>query len=191
VTRGRLVVAAAVLLAVLVAPACGGDEAPPVRPAKVPDGLVPTGVQANAFLFYESTLPQVKDAFASAGKRSLAADGRLYELRKDDRLVGALQLTTLLPDVDLHKGEHRDKILRQLLPTGRDEFMVGEVNVWAVVTDEKQMYLWFAENMYALLTLKPGSDDNLDPEGVLTEVVNHSSSSDAWKPLYIDEELKI
>ena len=183
----RLLVSGVVALALLLG-ACGGDAPPPVRPAKVPEGLVPPGVQTNAFMFYESTLPQVKEAFANAGELSLAADGRLYELRKGDRLVGALQLTTLLPEVDLHKEEHRNKILRQLLPTARDEFMIDEVNVWSVVSDEKQVYLWFAEDMYALLTLKAGSEDQLDPEAVLTEIVQHNASSDAWKPLYIDDE---
>jgi len=190
VRRSRRVAAAIVVVA-LAFGACGGDAPPPIRPSKVPDGLVPSGVQSNNFMFYESTLPQVKEAFANAGRLSLAADGRLYELRKGDRLVGALQLTTLLPEVDLHNPEHRNKILRQLLPTSRDEFMIDEVNVWAVVTDEKQVYLWFAEDMYALLTLKPGSDDNLDPETVVKEVVTHNASSDAWKPLYIDDELEL
>ena len=185
---------AALLLAVaaaLTAGACGGDEKVAVRPTKVPEGLVPTAVQNSEFMFYESQLPQVKDAFANAGKNSLAADGKLFELRKGDRLVGALQLTTLLPDVDLHQEDHRNKILRQLLPTARDEFLIDEVNVWGVVTDEKQTYLWFAEDMYAFLTLKPGSEDDLDPEGVLSEVIAHNVSSDEWKPLYIDGEDEI
>jgi hypothetical protein len=169
--------------------ACGGNDASAsIRPTKVPDGLVPDIVQGGAFQFFESQLPQVKDAFDKAGDHSLAADGRLWELRKGDRLVGSLQLTTLMPDVDLTKAEHRDSILTQLLPTGRDELLVDEVNVWTTTSNNKTIYLWFGRDMYALMTLKGGSEDNLDPEVVLGDVISQNVSSSSWKPLFIDDE---
>lgn len=184
-------VALTLVVAVMVAgAACGKEPPPPPPPAMVPDGLVPEKVQDDDLAFYESTLPGVKDAFANAGKNSLAADGRLWELRRGDRLVGALQMTTLLPVVDLENSNHRDQILKQLLPTVRDSIIVDDVTVWLSAAPEKYSYLWFSKDMYALLTIKGGSEDELDPEGILTEVVQFSAGSENWKPLYIEEELE-
>lgn len=187
----RRLAAAALVAASVVAGACGDDPAPEVRPAMVPDDLVPPAVQGNEFAFHESQLPQVEQAFADAGDKSLAADGRLWELRKGDRLVGSLQLTTLMPEVDLTKEEHRNSILRQLLPTNRDQFLVDEVRVWSTASNNKTIYLWFGRDLYALMTLKGGSEDALDPEQVLGDVISHAVLSDEWKPLYIDDETEI
>lgn len=186
----RLSVVVVAVMTVLTG-ACGDDPAPEVRPAMVPDDLVPAAVQGNEFAFHESQLPQVEQAFANAGEKSLAADGRLWELRKDDRLVGSLQLTTLMPEVDLTKEEHRNSILRQLLPTNRDQFLVDEVRVWSTASNNKTIYLWFGRDLYALMTLKGGSEDALDSEQVLGDVISHAVLSDEWKPLYIDDDTEI
>ena len=189
--RRRLLVAAALVLAGATVGGCGGDDAPEVRPASVPDDLVPPAVQGDAFAFHESQLPQVEQAFADAGDQSLAADGRLWELRKGDRLVGSLQLTTLMPEVDLTDEDHRNSILGQLLPTNRDQFLIDEVRVWSTTSNNKTIYLWFGRDLYALMTLKGGSEDNLDPEQVLGDVIAYSVASDGWKPLYIDDDTDI
>lgn len=182
----RLAMAAALCLS-LLAGACGGDPPVPRQAANVPDGLVPNTIQGDTLAFYESTVPGVREAFSNAGKESLAADGRLWELRKGDRLVGALQLSTLLPDVDLTRPERRREIVRQVLPAIVDELTVGEVRVWTASSYDKTVYLWFASDMFALLSLK-ASDDDLDREAVLNEVVTFAASSDGWKPLFIDDE---
>jgi hypothetical protein len=176
------------LMAVVGLGACGGGKAVAVKPAAVPDGLVPASVQGGAYAFYPSDLPQVKDAFANAGANSLVADGKLWELRRDDRLVGILQLSTLLPELDLLKAEHRDQVIDQMLPTARDEILVGDVQVFTSVANQKTVYLWFGDHLFNLLTVKPGSGDDLDPEQVLTEVLDHESQSPAWKPVYFDDE---
>ena len=187
----RRFVATVALLAALTVGACGDDPEPQAKPANVPEGIIPETVQGGEFAFYESELVSAKEAFANAGPNSLAADGRLWELRKGDRLVGSLQLTTVMPEVDLSKKEHREMILHQLLPTARDQVLIDEVNVWGTETKTKATYLWFGRDIYALMTLKGGSEDNLDPNQILTEVVSHSAASDNWKPLYIDEEVEI
>lgn len=187
----RIVAALGVTLALGGAGGCGDDPPPQAKPAGVPDGLVPATVQDGQFAFFESELASVKTSFANAGPKSLAADGQLWELRKGDRLVGSLQLTTLMPEVDLTEQDHRDMILRQLLPTARDQVLIDEVNVWSTQNQTKAMFLWFGRDMYALMTLKGGSEDNLDPDRILTEVVTHAAASDAWRPLFIDEEVEI
>jgi hypothetical protein len=185
--RRVLSVAVAVAVVGLGAGACGKD-APPPKPAAVPDGLVPDAVQGGAYAFYESTIPQVKGAFANAGKNSLVADGRMWELRKADRLVGILQVSTLLPTVDLLKDKHREQVISQIMPTARDQITVGDVTVFVSTANQKSVYLWFSEQTFNLLTIKPGTGDDLDPEAVMTEVLDHETQSTGWKPIYFDDE---
>jgi hypothetical protein len=167
---------------------CGGDDRPPPKPAAVPDGLVPDAVQGGAYAFYESTLPQVKTAFANAGKNSLVADGRMWELRKADRLVGILQVSTLVPGLDLLNEDHRNQVISQIMPTARDQVTVGDVSVFVTTADQKSVYLWFSQQTFHLLTIKPGSGDDLDPEAVMTEVLDHETQAPGWSPIYFDDE---
>ena len=167
--------------------ACG-DEPAPQMPPKVAVDVAPSSVQGGTYKFYESGLPQVRDTFANAGPRSLVADGRLWELRRDDRLVGILQVSTLMPKLDLLDSDHRNQIIDQIMPTARDQITVGDVQVFTSVANEKSVYLWFAEHTFNLLTLKPASGDDLDPERVLTEVVDYQTSLPSWKPVYFDDE---
>ena len=184
--RRRLAFAVVALLAV-VAGACG-DDPPPPKPAAVPDGLVPASVQDGGYAFHESTLPQVKSAFADAGENSLVADGRMWELRKADRLVGILQVSTLVPSLDLLKEDHRNQVISQIMPTARDRVTVGDVTVFVSSADQKTVYLWFSDQTFHLLTVKPGSGDDLDAERVMTEVLDHETQAPGWSPIYFDDE---
>ena len=185
----RRLLAACVLAVALVTASCGDEPKEEVLPPDVPDGLVPATVQEGKFAFFETELPTVRKSFANAGPDSLAADGRLWELRIGDRLIGVLQLSSLMPEVDLENQAHRSQIVGQLLPTARDQFEVDDVTVWSSAAREKTVYLWFSKNLFAVLTLKPGSEDELDPEQVLTEVVAQNVASEAWDPLYIDDSI--
>ena len=182
------------LLAVVVVVAVGallggcGDDAPAPKPAAVPDGLVPDAVHDGSYAFYESTLPQVKSAFANAGANSLVADGRMWELRRADRLVGILQVSTLVPSLDLQEEDHRNQVISQIMPVGRDRLTVGDVTVFVSTAKQKFVYLWFSDRMFNLLTIKPGSGDDLDPERVMTEVLDHETQSPGWTPIYFDDE---
>lgn len=187
----RRLLACVALVVAFASAGCGDDPKPQAKPANVPEGLVPPTVQNGEFAFFKSEIVSAEEAFANGGPKSLASDGELWELRKGDRLVGSLQLTTVMPEVDLANKDHRGMILNQLLPTARDQVLIDEVNVWGTETKLKATYLWFGRDIFALMTLKGGSEDNLDPNLVLTEVVGHTAASDNWKPLYIDEEVEI
>lgn len=184
-----LVVAAVVVALGLGAAGCGDEPEAEALPMEVPEGLVPASVQGDRFKFYETELPSVRESFANAGEDSLAADGRLWELRIGDRLVGALQVSSLMPEVDLENPDHRQKIVGQILPTSRDQFELDDVTVWASNAREKTVYLWFSRQLFAVLTLKAGSEDELDPEQVLAEVVAQNVVAEGWDPLYIDDAL--
>ena len=183
----RRLAGAAIALA-LVAGACGDEAVEVAAPALVPEGLVPAAVQGQALAFYETESPAAVKAFADAGPDSLAADGRLWELRIGDRLVGVLQLTTLLPEIDITVTDHRDAIVKQLLPTARDRIDVGDVAVWSSSSSGKTTFLWFGEGMFSLLTIKPGTDDAIEPEAVLQEVLDHMVAAEGWEYVYFDEE---
>ena len=181
-------VAVAAVLALLFS-GCGDEPEEVVLPIEVPDGLVPASVQDDRFKFFESELPSIRETFSNAGPDSLAADGRLWELRVGDRLVGALQISSLMPEVDLENPDHRGKIVGQILPTAREQFDIDDVTVWSSAARDKIVYLWFSKDLYAVLTLKGGSQDELDGERVLTEVVAQNVVSEAWDPLYIDDSV--
>lgn len=183
--RARLVVS--LIGFAILGVACGRDAPSIVRPADVPDGLVPPTVQGGELAFYESKVPGVEEAFRNPRREALSADGQLWELRRGDRLVGALQLTTVVPAVDLRERHRRESIIRQIMPSTVDRITVEDVSVWTNSSNDKTVFLWFGRDMFVVLTLK-GSEDDLDPEGILNEMVTFSTLSDKWKPLYIDEE---
>jgi hypothetical protein len=182
---------AVVLLAAAIALAgasCGNDAPEVAAPAPVPAGLVPASVHDSQLAFYETELPGAIQAFSDAGPDSLAADGRLWELRIGERLVGVLQLTTLLPEVDLTDVDHRDSIVKQLLPAARDRIDIGDVAVWTATSSGKTSYLWFGEDMFCLLTIKPGTDDAIEPEPVLQDVLDHMVAAEGWDYVYFDDD---
>ena len=188
-TRSRpLRIVFAVVAGCLVASGCGGGEEQVAPPRPVPVELVPAAVQADRLSFYETQLPGAEAAFSEAGPDSLAADGRVWELRLGDRLVGVLQLTTLVDEVDLTDADHRDPIINQLLPTARDRIDIGDISVWTGTSSGKTTYLWFGEGMFSLLTIKPASDDNIEPELVLQDVLDHMVASPEWAYIYFDDD---
>lgn len=184
--RRRLAVAMMVVTAITAG--CGDEPQELAAPAPVPQGLVPATVHQEQLAFYETELPGAIQAFADAGPDSLASDGRLWELRLGDRLIGVLQLTTLLPEVDLTNTDHRDSIVKQLLPSARDRIDIGDVAVWTATSSGKTSFLWFGDGMFCLLTIKPGTDDAIEPEAVLQDVLDYMVAAEGWDYVYFDDE---
>lgn len=173
------------LALVLVAAACGGGESTiGVRPAEVADDLAPAAV-GEGLKLYESVTKETVRAFANAGEESLVSDGRLWEIRKGARLVGALQIAAVKPKVDLAKARRRDAIVTDILIGAYDRIRVGDVEVYTSEANDKVVYLWFGESMFQVLQLK---GDELDHEKVLADVVDHQDGLKSWRPLAIDVE---
>ena len=178
-------VTAAALVTVASLAACGDEEAAiGVRPLAVATELAPAAV-AGELELYESTTKETVAAFANAGDESLVADGRLWEIRKGDRLVGALQISTVKPKVDLVEARRRDAIVEDVLVGSYDRIRVGDVEVYTSAANDKVVYLWFGESMFQVLQLK---GDELEHEKVLADVVEHQDGLEAWRPLAIDVE---
>ena len=178
--------AAAAVASVLAA--CGGDDATiGIRPISVATELAP-GQISNGLALYESTGDEIVGAFANAGEESLVSDGRLWEIRKGARLVGALQISTVKDKVDLAEAERRDAIVEDVLVGSYDRIRVGDVEVYTSAANDKVIYLWFGEGMFQVLQLK---GDELDHEQVLEDIVDHQHGLDAWKPLADDVEADV
>lgn len=184
-TVRHALVAAGVAVALVAGLGACGDEAQVVlRPTPVDVHLAPAAV-GEGLKLYESTAKETVSAFANAGEESLVADGRLWEIRKGARLVGALQISTVKPKVDLAEARRRDSIVEDVLVGAYDRIRVDDVEVYTSAANDKVVYLWFGEGLFEVLQLK---GDELDHEKVLGDVIAHQVGSAAWKPLVIDVE---
>jgi hypothetical protein len=180
VTRRALVTACCCVLAVVVTAACGKGERVATPLARVPAALVPDKLDAGDIRVFPQSDNKTVTAFANAGKDTLQADARLWELRQGDRLVGALQITTVVPKLDLADAKDRRALLKQILPGALSRLDIGDQPVWATVSNDKVVYVWFGRGLFEVLQLK-GSQ--LQPEAVLTDVVRYQTTSKAWVPL--------
>jgi hypothetical protein len=163
------------------AAACGsGGDAVEVPLAKVPTSLVPAAIPSGGIKLFPNTDRETVKALASAGAHSLVADARLWELRQGERLVGALQIATVVPKLDLTRRENRQSVVRQIMPSTVSELTVANIDVAVTSANDKVVYLWFSQGMFQVLQLK-GS--KLAPEEVLTQILAYQTASDAWKAL--------
>lgn len=175
--------AAGALAAGLLLAACGGDDGGEVvAPPAVEPSLAPAEVDAGERLrLIENSDDATRDAFANGGETSLMADGRLWELRRAERLVGTLQITTLLPTVDLLDESRRSGIVRGVMAGSGTRVRIGDVEVHASELADRAQYVWFGVDVVQILTVR--QEGEIDPEAVLRGVLDHQRTTSAWKPL--------
>lgn len=170
------------LLAVLLLAACGGGADENVAPRAVDRALAPSSVAADRYRLFENDDDSTRDAFANAGPASLVDDGVVWEIRRADRLVGTLQISTLRADVDLTDADARASVVNDIIPGGGNRIAVAGQEVHTTTVADRTVYLWFGERLYQVLTLK-GLDDDDQPEDVLGDVLTHQRTVPAWSPL--------
>lgn len=158
--------------------ACG-EDAPEVAPPRVDVALAP--MQVGDLKLYENTADETVAAFANAGDRSLASDGRIWELRRADRLIGTLQVTTVLPKIDLADEDDRRRIVSAVIPGSPLRRRVAGVEIYTFEVDDKATFVWFAEDLYEILQLKDREID--DAEAVVRAILEHQVRLSAFKPL--------
>ena len=176
-------VALAVLLCVLALStvgACGDEADPTVAPMRVPDDLVPATYLDEGLLALENTDEATRDALANARETTLAADTRVWEIRRGQRLVATLQISTVLPKVDLLDESVRDRFVGQVIPGRVSRLRTGDVEVFTTSLDDKTTYLWFGSELFEILQTK---DRALEPEALLAAVVAYQDDKDGWVPL--------
>lgn len=171
---------AAVLLALVLA-ACGGDGKPLVLPPAVPDASVPSRLEvAGGLTVLPNTDEEVADAFRVAGKKSLVLEGKVWELRRGDELVGALQLSSLTQRVDTTNDDDRRAVRRQILPGSQSELEVSTVPVWSARDGQRGVYVWFGRQLLGVLQVK---GDDFEPDDAATELITAIFESPTWPEL--------
>ena len=159
--------------------ACG-SSGKTVAPAEVDPKLAPVALDTNLKL-YENRDRHTIHAFANAGKRSLVADGRIWEIRRADRLIGTLQISTVLPEVDLTKDTLRDSMVRQILPGSLSSIRIGDVEVFTSEVNGKAVYVWFGKRLFEVLQLRDRATKDFEP--LATQVIDHQATIPSWEPL--------
>lgn len=175
----RIVLVALAATFLLVA-GCGDDEGPAAAPHRVPVALVPERILDGALGVFENVDESTKEALANTDPSTLVADTRVWEIRRGDRLVGTLQISTMLPKVDLTKTEVRDDLVAQVILGQQSRIRIGDVEVFTTTSNDKTVFLWFGRDLFEVVQTK---DRELDPEELVTELIEFQSRQDAWEPL--------
>ncbi|MEY2426613.1 MAG: hypothetical protein QOI61_2185 [Actinomycetota bacterium] len=175
-----LVLAVAVVLS---ASACGGKDAF-VAPPAVEKTLAPAKLLEDLDL-YENIDKRTVRAFANAGENTLVADGKIWEIRRADRLIGTLQISTVVPRVDLTDRRERDAIVQQIVSGEVERLRINDVEVYSTIVNDKATFLWFGLDLLEVVQLK---DKALDEryEEVATQIIGHQATVSAWKPLPLE-----
>jgi len=173
----RRVAAGAFALLLLVG--CGG-ESEEVEPVRVDVALAPAHLGSDIAL-YENKDKATVAAFANAGPRSLASDGHIWELRRADRLIGTLQITSVVPKIDLTDPEDRRQIVAAVIPGSPLRRRVAGVEVFVTEVDDKATFVWFTQGFYEILQIKDRTIK--DYEAVAAEILRHQATITAFKPL--------
>ena len=174
----RSLLTIALVLAMLTA-ACGDEPEVAVAPEPVPDGLTPDTL-LDGLLVIENRDESTREALAAEDESSLVSDTRLWEVRRGQRLVGTLQISMVLPRVDLLDQEIRDRFVGQMILGQSSRIRVGDVEVFTATSNDKTVYIWFGERLFEVLQTK---DRELDPEALLTAVIEYQDDRPEWVPL--------
>jgi hypothetical protein len=159
------------VVAALAAGACGSSQAAPMLLAPVPDDLVPPqlpGSAGDVALTLSEYAPGAK-RIDNAGSRSMVARGRVFEVRRGDTLVGALQIATLRSKVDVSSERQRDKLASLIVSGAIQKIRVSGVEVVAAQTADKVVFLWFGDQLFEVLQVK---GDGLKPEQMLKDILD-------------------
>lgn len=177
-TAGRWLGIGLIASAALVG-ACGSDAAEAVPPARVPDDLAPDTV-LDGLLVIENRDESTLEAFASADETSLVSDTRIWEIRRGQRLVGTLQISSVLPAVDLLDEDIRDRMVGQMILGQSSRIRIGDVEVFTTTNNDKTVFIWFGEQVFEVLQTK---DRELDPEALATAIIEYQDGQEGWIPL--------
>jgi hypothetical protein len=169
-------IAVIVLGLALLAGACGNGTAAVTPPARVPDALVPKilgdGVTIGEYLAGRAR-------FAKAGASSLVADGRVWEIRKGQTLVGTLQASTVKNDVDLTRAADRKQVIDGVMTGSRfDTIYVGDLKILSSTAADHTLYLWFGPKLFEVLQVKAGK---VTPDDVAGDIIEYQRSAGLLK----------
>lgn len=163
----------------LVVSACGGDAAVEAAPTRVPGELVPDRL-LDELAVIENTDESTKEALADDDPSTLVSDTRVWEIRRGQRLVGTLQISTVLPKVDLTDIDVRESLVAQVILGQHSRIRVGDVEVFTTTTEDKTVYLWFGADVFEVVQTKARG---FEPEDLVEDLIAFQSDRDEWQPL--------
>jgi hypothetical protein len=175
-------VAVAVALVLAAAGACGGKTKPLTAPA-IPGAAVPATVDAAGGLTMQpNDSRDVRHAFRSVGPTSLVKEGRVWEVRQGDRLVGLLELASIGRRADTRKENDRQALRRQILVGEPTELDFSGVPVYETTDGTLSTFVWFGRQIFGTLTLK-----GVDADAVSNDLVTRILQSRHWPNLSPDD----
>lgn len=184
----RLLVRGICAVALVLGAGCAGADGDPLpsgSPSQVPEGLVPDSLAIGDLRVRPYGGEEAQKAFVEAGEEALVADGKLWEIREGETLVGVLQISTLKNRVDLTEEDAREAILRGVLAGGTRSIEVQGMTVFLSETEDQTKYLWFGRRLFEVLTIKAS---RVEPEPVLEELLRFQVSREVWESLPQDGE---
>ena len=163
-------------LLALAATACGQASAATAGQSvvQVPNAVVPSGLDPG---LTTSEYVSARAKFIAAGAQSLVSRGELWQIRQGKVLIGALQISTLKPKVDLTDNKERLSILTQVLPGAYESIQVDGVTIAAAQTTSEVFYMWFGPQMFEVLQLTKQGKTPLPFEEVLAQIVQYQRTS--------------
>ncbi len=179
----RMAARLAALVAVVMLGACGSNDAL-VAPPAVEAALAPVKLLEDLDL-YENTDKRTVRAFANAGENTLVADGKIWEIRRADRLIGTLQISTVVSRVDLTDRRERDAIVQQIVSGDVVRLRINDVEVYSTTINDKATFLWFGLNLLEVVQIKDRALEERYEE-LATQIIGHQATVSAWKPLPLE-----
>jgi hypothetical protein len=159
----------------------GCQDEPKAAPQPVPTALAPKAVLGGSLGLHLNTAAGTEAAFRKDAERSLIDEGRLWEIRRKDRLVGTLQIETVKPDIDLSESDVRQQFTAPILVGARSDIrLLGqEVNL---VEGEGGLstLVWFGKGLFLVLQVK---DTLVNGPDLAQAILEHQQSRPEWVPL--------
>jgi hypothetical protein len=174
--RALIGLLAAVMAMALMTTGCGGHASAAVPVAKVPLDIVPPTLPGPAG-DPPMTLAEYKEGaerLNTAGGRSVIADGRVFEIRRGSTLVGALQISTLVPRVDVTSAKQRDHLASLMVSGSVQKVNVSGVEVVVAKTTDKLVLVWFGDHLFEVLQIK---GVGIDPLAILKGIIDFQQPS--------------
>lgn len=177
----RLGLRAAALTVAALAAVAGCGQSRPAPPAPVPLALAPTAVLNNSLHLYLNTAPNTLAAFQQNPKDALISDGKLWEIRRADRLIGTLEIATVKHDVNLERPSVRDNFTKPILVGAVSDIRLSGQEVATVASDDGvSTVVWFGRGLFEVLQLK---DTVVTAPQLAQAVISYQQTRPEWAPL--------
>jgi hypothetical protein len=170
---------AALLLGAVVLAGCGKQAEPAPNP--VPAGLAPVTVLHGDLQLHLNDARETTAAFHQDESLSLISDGKLWEVRRNDRLVGTLEIATLKPSVDVARASVRQHITSPILVGATSAIRLAGQEVTTVTrSDGVATLVWFGHGLMEIVQVK---DQQVTGPQLAQAIIEYQQTQPQWSPL--------